>query len=158
MNIKPLLAAISAGLSEVERNRYFWTYLIQSPDGSPYITRTLFPRVLGHRLMLHKIHREDRDRHLHNHPWNTADFLILTGGYVEERLGDDGVTIQKRALLPGMVNRLTNRSFHRIVSIMHDTWTIGLIGERVQDWGFLVDGEIVPHRRYFKHRESGGDA
>ncbi len=107
--------------------------------------------------MLHKIHRPDTDRWLHNHPWRTATFRILSGGYTEERLVDGRVEV--RAYRVGHVNRLDARTFHRITSIRPNTWTLGLIGERVQDWGFLVDGALVPWRDYFaqqKHVAAAG--
>lgn len=141
------LIAISALLAEVPQNHDAWTYTIHGFDGSPYLTRTLFPRVGELRPMLHRIHRPDADRHLHNHPWKTARFRILTGGYVEERLVD-GV-VQRLTLRPGDVNELDANTFHRIDSIEPNTWTFGLVGERVQDWGFLVDGVVVPHAEYF---------
>jgi hypothetical protein len=141
------LAVFSAAFAEMPQNKHAWTYTIFGFDGSPYLTRTLLPRVRGRRLMLHRIHRPDSDRWLHNHPWKTAAFLILGGGYTEERLVDGDVV--KFVLKPGDVNRLDANTFHRITSIEPNTWTLGLIGERVQDWGFLVEGELILWRAYF---------
>lgn len=142
-----LLAAFSAALGEVPQNSHAWTYTIWGLDKSPYITRTLLPRIRGRRLMLHRIWRADTDRWLHNHPWATAEFLIVSGGYTEERLVDGRVVTS--VLKPGDVNRLDASTFHRITEIEPNTWTVGLIGERVQDWGFLVEGVLVPWREYF---------
>jgi hypothetical protein len=142
-----LLAAVSAALGEVPQNSHAWTYTIMGFDKSPYLTRTLLPRVRGRRVMLHRIHREDQDRWMHNHPWSTAAFLIVSGGYTEERLVDGSVVTT--TLRAGDVNRLDASTYHRITAIEPNTWTIGLIGDRVQDWGFLVDGMLVPWRDYF---------
>jgi hypothetical protein len=142
-----LLAAASSALGEVPQNSHAWTYTIWGFDKSPYITRTLLPRLGGRRLMLHRIWRADYDKWLHNHPWSRASFLIVSGGYTEERLVDGEVV--RFVLKPGDVNHLNASTFHRIVSIEPNTWTLGLIGERVQDWGFLVDGALVPWREYF---------
>ena len=144
------LAAFQSALAELPQNSHAWTYTIRGFDGSPYLTRTLLPRIGGHRLMLHRIHREDQDRHCHNHPWATARFLILSGGYVEQRVV--GAHIAETAFQPGDINRLTHDTFHRISYVAPDTWTLGLIGERVQDWGFLVDGAVVPHAEYFARK------
>jgi hypothetical protein len=141
------LAAISAALSQVPQNGNAWTYTINGLDGSPYITRTLLPRVGSERLMIHHIHRPDADRWLHNHPWKWASFRIVSGGYVEERLVDG--TIITNRLRPGDVNHLTHETFHRVVAIEPNTWTVGLIGERMQTWGFLVDGVLVESSQYF---------
>lgn len=139
------LAALQSGLAELPQNSHAWTYTIRGFDESPYLTRTLLPRLRGHRVVLHRIHREDQDRHLHNHPWATASFLIVSGGYIEERLGRAG----DQAFGPGDVNRLDASTFHRISYVAPNTWTIGLLGDRVQDWGFLVDGVLVPWQDYF---------
>lgn len=146
-----LLGAISGALSELPRNSNLWSYVIRGFDGSPYITRTLLPRALGHRLMIHKIWRADADRWLHNHPWRTAKFLVATGGYTERRLVD-GRTVHRR-LGPGDLNELDASTFHRIDHVEPNTWTIGLIGERCQDWGFLVEGEFVESSVYFTRHQ-----
>lgn len=141
------LAAFSAALGELPQNGNLWTYTIFGFDRAPYLTRTLMPRIAGHRLMLHRIWREDADRHCHNHPWKTARFLILSGGYVEERLVDGEIVV--RTLKPGDVNEINATTFHRVRTVFANTWTLGLIGERCQDWGFLVDGELVSYQTYF---------
>lgn len=142
-----LASLVSSALARVPRNGHAWTYTIRGFDASPYLTRTLLPRVAGHRLMLHHLHREDQDPHPHNHPWRHARFLVLSGGYVEERLVD-GV-LRVKLVRAGEVNTLTADTFHRIVFVAPGTWTLGLVGERCQDWGFLVDGAVVGHAAYF---------
>lgn len=142
------LGALAGALGELQRNDHAWSYTIPGFDGSPYINRTLLPRVLGHRALVHKIHRGDADRWLHNHPWRTAKFLIACGGYVEERLVD-GVRVE-RELAPGNVNELDASTFHRVLIVKPNTWTIGIVGERCQEWGFLVDDrEFVRSADYF---------
>lgn len=140
------LARISESLRDVPENTVAWTYTILGFDRSKYLTRTLLPRAGGRRPLIHNIHRDDLDPHPHNHPWNEAHFAIAAGGYTEER---DGV---RRILRPGDVNRLLAGTFHRVTDVLPDTWTIGLAGERVQDWGFLVDGAVVPHAEYFARK------
>lgn len=127
-------------LGRLPRNSTAWSYVIRGTDGSPYITRTLLPRVLGHRVMIHRIWRHDRDRWRHNHPWRTARFVVVCGGYVEERADDSGHPVTRR-LSPGDVNRLDADDFHRVTYVLPGTVTVGLVGERCQAWGFLVDGE-----------------
>lgn len=145
--LRMLLAAVSAATSELPQNGKLWTYTIRGFDGSQYLTRTLTPRLAGHRVLLHRIWREDTDRHMHNHPWRSARFLILSGGYVEERLVDGATRV--RVLAPGDVNTLYADTFHRVRTVFPNTWTLGLVGDRVQDWGFLIDGAVVPHAQYF---------
>lgn len=125
-----------------------YTYTINGADGSPYLTRTLFPSVGDLRPVLHHIHRPDKDLHLHNHPWKTAIFRVLTGSYVEQRFV--GGQIIEREIKAGEVNELNADTFHRIHEVRGDVWTFGILGERVQEWGFLVDGVVVPHHEYSK--------
>jgi hypothetical protein len=151
------LAAISASLGELPKNSTLWTYTITGFDGSPYITRTLMPRIGGRRVMLHRIWRPDVDPHLHNHPWRVASFRILSGGYVEERLvgrhDEPKAQVESRVYDPGDVNVLTCRTFHRITHLEPNTWTAGVIGERVQDWGFLENGVVTLSAEYFKRKQ-----
>lgn len=144
------LAAFSAALGEMPRNGSAWTYTIFGFDKSPYLTRTLLPRIAGHRALLHRIWREDADPYMHNHPWKTARFLIVSGGYIEERLV--GEHIETRVLRPGDVNELNASTFHRVTTVKPHTWTLGIVGERVQDWGFLVAGELVVSAEYFARK------
>lgn len=157
MNLHQILAAIQAGSSALalEKNDNFFTYTIYGFDGQPYITRTLLPRADGSRVILHRIHREDFDEHPHNHPWKRATFTVLAGGYDEERLVNldypKGAMV-KRTLRPGDVNQLDDKTFHRISRVEPGTWTLGVLGERAQSWGFLVDGELVDWIDYFQRK------
>lgn len=144
------LQAISAQLAHVPQNSHAWTYTIKGFDGSDYITRTLLPRLGNARPILHRIHRADADRYPHNHPWRSALFRIVSGGYTEERLVDGELVTA--TLRPGDTNRLAFDTFHRVTAIEPETWTVGLIGDRMQDWGFLVDGVLMPHAEYFERR------
>lgn len=144
--------ALSEMLALVPENKEAWTYVIRGFDGTPYITRTLLPRVDGLRVVIHHIHRPDYDQWMHNHPWKTARFTVVSGGYVEERLIDrqHPQKILRRSILEGDENVLDADTFHRVVEVRPDTWTVGLLGERVQDWGFLVEGRVfVEAREYF---------
>ena len=157
--LEQVLLSIANVAARREKNDEFFSCVIRSFDGDPYITRTLFPRGGGdHRTVIHQIHRADFDPHVHNHPWRTARFMILAGGYVEERLVDSSESFGKqgriveRRLGPGDVNELDATTFHRISSVEPGTWSIGVLGPRVQDWGFLVDGALVGWRDYFAQK------
>lgn len=145
------VGSVSDALSATGSNDQAHTYTIFGFDGSPYITRTLLPRISGKRPLIHRIHREDRDPHPHNHPWAEADFIVVSGGYVNERWSRDGQRSEE-LMRPGSVNHLEATCLHRVREVRPGTVTVGLVGERVQDWGFLVDGAIVPHGEYFASR------
>lgn len=95
----------------------------------------------GDSAFLHRIVRPDQSPHLHSHPWMFRT-RILSGGYREET--NDGFDAW------GTGQNLTRfaESFHRIASVDPDTWTIVTTGPRINDWGFLVDGVVVPWREY----------
>jgi len=96
-------------------------------------------------IRLHIIHRADSDRHLHDHPWN-ARSIILRGWYIEQR--NDGFRVRKA----GDTHTLRYGEYHRIQSVSQHTppVTLFITGRYRGTWGFLVDGEKVPHREYLK--------
>lgn len=128
-----------------------WAYTIET-DGSPYLTRILLSRLLklkdklGVGVYIHKFHRPDIDRHLHNHPWTRAFSVILSGSYIETRLA--GTTTATRRVR--WFNSLTQHDYHKVESLEGDVWTLFITGARVQDWGFMVDGVHVPWKKYLK--------
>lgn len=93
-------------------------------------------------VRLHVIKRPDRDRHLHDHPWN-ARTIILRGGYTEQR--EDG---DWHVRLPGDTATLRFGEFHRIAALYPDATTLFITGRKRGTWGFKVDGAKVPHREY----------
>jgi hypothetical protein len=91
----------------------------------------------------------DKDRLLHNHPWEWSWSLVIRGGYVEDRREIDG-PVRRRRLWPGMINVLGPRTFHRITDLKGaETWTFFRAGKKNAGWGFLGDGdEFIPHRKH----------
>lgn len=63
-------------------------------------------------LYIHRIHRADKDKHLHTHPWNFAS-VILRGSYQE--LTDDGIRI-KRPLTFAFAGRHFCHKIQEIIS------------------------------------------
>lgn len=147
--VAPAMLSVAARtLSGLPSNDLLWSYPILGRDGSPYLTRVVGPRVHGRRLIAHQIWRPDADRDPHRHPWRRAVFRVVSGGYTEERLVDGRLVT--RVLSVGDVNVLDADDYHRIVSVSPNTCTVGLVGERCQEWGFWVAGEgFVPKDVYF---------
>lgn len=103
-------------------------------------------------IYLHRFFRGDQDRELHNHPWLWSFSFILTGGYVEERLTRKGIRFKTRK--PLRFNLLSGKTFHRVdlVNKQSGAWTIFCSGKEYKDWGFLCDGEFIPHKEYLENR------
>lgn len=125
---------------------YRWWLFNAYPHGSDGAGRRWgdwLPSVRIHRIM-----REDRDRHLHDHPWNARTF-ILRGWYDEVRQGEliwEARTIHRAA---GETARLRFGEYHRISQVpAGGVWTLFVTGKKRGTWGFDVNGNKVPWRDY----------
>jgi hypothetical protein len=102
-------------------------------------------------IRLHWIAREDRDRHMHDHPWD-ARTIVLKGWYIEERLEHRAVTYLRAIRhhrLTGSTARLNLEMFHRIATVSPGgVWTLFITWKKYDDWGFLVDGQKIGYREY----------
>lgn len=95
---------------------------------------------------LHRFVKPDPDRHLHNHPW-PARSVILSGGYRELRLVAGEVKSYSR--YEGDQVALLADTYHTIAELYdREVWTLFTHWDKVQGWGFWVDGVHVPHREY----------
>lgn len=113
-------------------------------NGSLYMGRWV---VIRERLWcpwaarLHYIAREDRDRDLHDHPYDYRT-IVLHGWYIW--IGLFGERCQLDA---GETNRQAAEHFHKIVEVSEGgVWTLFIYRHRKQSnpWGFLkADGEHV---------------
>jgi hypothetical protein len=114
--------------------------LTRDEDGNlfPY---SWVPMILKCRV--HHILRADNDRHLHDHPADNRS-IILSGYYDEQdvfgrsNIRCAGQTVLRRA-----------QCFHRIAYVPTEgTWTLWFLGEKQNDWGFLVEGRKVGYKSY----------
>lgn len=94
-------------------------------------------------IRVHHILVEDRDRVLHDHPWN-ARTVILKGWYLEEREGGKW-HIRRR----GATAKLRFGEYHRIADVSEGgVYTLFITGKYRGTWGFWVDGRKVPYSEY----------
>lgn len=101
-------------------------------------------------IRIHRIMREDRDRNLHDHPWNARTF-ILRGWYKEEREEHDCLRCNTHVWTrtAGDTARLRFGEFHRINEVSDGgVWTLFVTGRKRGTWGFLVNGVKVKWREY----------
>ena len=54
---------------------------IKNCDGDPYLTRWHLFSSKWFTVMLHKFHRSDEDRALHDHPWSFISIMLWRGYY-----------------------------------------------------------------------------
>jgi hypothetical protein len=93
-------------------------------------------------IRVHHILREDFDRHMHDHPWNTRT-IILKGWYLEDR--EEGQYFREA----GYTGPINFGQFHNITMVPPEgVWTIFITYKYGGTWGFKVDGVKVPYRTY----------
>lgn len=128
-----------------------------------YLTRFILVMTPWLHVYLHRIWFPDPDRHVHNHPWR-AFALILHGGYVNEvvtpswdptLLAGAPTMTNFHAHNAPCINTLRDDQYHRIVTVLPNTWTLLVGGRRVREWGFLVDGTHINRKPYFTAFEGG---
>jgi hypothetical protein len=141
--------------------------IIDGEQGEPYLERYYLFGLAGWHAYLHRFVDSDPDRGLHDHPWNRAISLVLSGGYDEIRFADQSHTrTRTRQIRAGRLNRLRGADYHRVV--LRDgrpAWTLFMHGPRVKGWGFLRQGEYramardaseFHHRDWWKNAPRGG--
>lgn len=110
-------------------------------------------------IRVHHILREDRDAHLHDHPWN-ARTVILRGWYLEAREANHPASMFASAeewrranrqptwryMMPGDTSPVLFNTFHKIAQVSDGgVLTLFITGPYLGDWGFKVDGRKVFH-------------
>jgi hypothetical protein len=131
-------------------------------------------------VRVHWIGQPDRDRELHDHPFNYRTF-VLAGWYIEEYIPADtlitGPSLRawqgstdgllpdetqratiRRTVRPGMSAAAPLGQFHRIAEVSKGgVWTLFCMGTDHGKWGFLVNGRWVRSHSFFKLRAIGAD-
>lgn len=106
-------------------------------------------------VYLHKFHRSDSDRELHDHPWRWGLSIILSGGYREERRSGirDVVT---RVLRPGRLNFLRHGDHHRVDLLGQECWSLFIVGAKASSWSFWdrETGEVTPWREFLARKRT----
>lgn len=134
----PLLAAM-VGYAEA-------AILGRAPDlviggaDNPYLRRWhLTPRGQGPAVYLHHFLRDDDDRALHDHPWDSIG-IILRQGYTEVMPEGTASRVAGDVIFRPALHR------HRVVLARDEAgkpipaWTLFFVGQRVRDWGFWCPG------------------
>lgn len=150
-----LFREVPADRWERDGRRWFLTKLISAdhPQG-PMLRRYMIFQGARFGVYVHQFFRPDADRDVHDHPWWFGT-LVLRGGYLEQLAEDpagDESGDRERWSRRGSAHRMPRSSAHRIVHVLPETWTLLLVGPKMQGWGFYVRDEIaskfVPWREY----------
>lgn len=148
-----IAGSIAMALGNLLLARYLWwidrkrLHIGDEATGERYLWR--FPLLRAWlRIFVHRIWRHDKDRDLHNHPWRRGWAFVLRGGYTElRREGVDGeLSIEGYRQL--QINRIGPETWHRIIHVEPNTWTLFIATNRARHWSFLVNGVPVDWRKY----------
>lgn len=133
------------GAVYMERYWLFNPYPQSRPDGKQGFMRFL-PSIRLHRIM-----REDRDDHMHDHPWD-ARTIILQGSYVERRVvqqHDLGCITKCFIRAAGDTTPINFGEYHKIISVSEGgVWTMFITWKYRGVWGFLVKGTKIKWKDY----------
>lgn len=131
---------------------------IIGPVDSPYLYRWwVIPRNSYFNIYLHRFHRSDDDRALHDHPWINVS-LVLSGRYYEilfqDNIQSKGMTTSS-VRIPGRLYFRSARTAHRIVLTRdglkrkeNPVWTLFFTGPWERTWGFHCPKKWIPWREF----------
>lgn len=103
----------------------------------PYLVRFYLRHSKTRRL--HLILGADAKGAFHNHPYEIAICRILSGGYEEESMKTVGGPVIRVSYGPGDTNILSRTVFHRIASVLPETWTSMETDGSDGGWGFVEE-------------------
>lgn len=124
-----------------------------SLNGSPYLERW-FIAIAGWTFRLHRFHRGDEDRAMHDHPWAFWTFPFT--GYYERYATDFNRSSAIRYVKPWRFH-YRPRLFRHIV--LHPNgktpwWTFVIAAAKTDSWGFWPSPrEFIPWRKW--HGKNG---
>ena len=124
---------------------FMLVFKVKAEDGvGTYLWRLRMIQTPWFGIFLHRINEADY-QDPHNHPWSFFYSLVLKGWYEEAVWeGEDDKFLkyawkQRHGMLS--LHRINGDQFHRIINLKKPTWTLLLVGPRVQQWGFWPAGE-----------------
>lgn len=118
---------------------------LRRADGNVYLDRRGI-QTRWFNVYLHHIGAPDPGRALHNHPWVFWSFVVR-GGYTEQvsPAGSWKACLRQRRW---SLHKMPLSSWHRIISVEPNTWTLIVTGPARQKWGFDTPEGFVPHGEY----------
>ena len=122
---------------------------IRSRKGELHFQRFAIFETSRVSLYIHRIHKADKDPHLHSHPWNFLT-VVLSGSYVAR--GEEGDSVKS----PGTWSAMNRHGFHKIQTILDGPVTTLFLayGSR-GPWYYDVDGKRIDNVFYREMRQSG---
>lgn len=117
---------------------------IRSRKGDLHFERWAILETDVFAVYIHRIHIEDRDLHLHSHPWNFISW-ILKGSYDEEN--QSGIN-NKRFL---SFSKADTNYVHKIKRITNGpVYSLFITYGKKKPWYYLVNSELIESETYRK--------
>ena len=115
----------------IEANTHRQPDFIIGDREHPYLLRWwLNKEADASSVYLHQILRDDDDRALHDHPWDSTSIVLK--GVLRERYLDG----RSRELGPGTIASRKAEDAHRLEIVDGPVWTLFITGQRRREWGF----------------------
>lgn len=122
-------------------------FVVGEPD-APYMERWWIKREDDVSIYLHKISRDDDDRALHDHPWDSVS--VMLSGLMREVMPNS-----TRLIKPGQVVSRKATDAHRLEVVVGPVWTLFLGGKRVREWGFHCPNGWRPWHEFVNASNKG---
>lgn len=120
-----------------------WAFMRRRLIGSAesvYLDRVYVVQTPWFGVMFHRIFRPDRQRDLHDHPWNFLS-IVLRGWYVEEVPVKNTISPFTDSRMVSWLNFKRAEDRHSITVVGRSpVWTLVFTGRKRRTWGFWVDG------------------
>lgn len=124
---------------------------IRSRKGELHFERFAVVELPFFAIYIHRIHKADKDPHLHSHPWNFAT-ITLKGSYLEKYLSTDLFCENQeveRLKRPGSFATANRNYFHKIEEILDGTvYTLFVTWGLSKEWHYLVNGSRIESMTY----------
>ena len=114
---------------------------IKSRKGDVHFRRYRLLDLPSFKIYLHNIILTDRDRHMHDHPYDFTSF-ILKGSYIETTLLD------KKRFGVFDRNRKKAHECHKLEIENGPIWTLVFAGRRKREWGYRTELGWVNNDKY----------
>jgi hypothetical protein len=121
--------------------RLFEKRIIKDDRPEPLVTRWILFSCPWFAVFIHKLHRSDYQRAMHDHPWTFVS-IIIRGGYKEQT----PMGILSHA--PGDILYRPAEWKHAVIIEGKPSWNLILHGPRRRKWGFWQGDKWCWWRKY----------
>ena len=132
---------------------------IRSRTGELHFQRYAILETTVFSIYIHRIFKEDKDLHLHSHPWNFVS-MILKGAYMEKYLSTDifrEPQVCERLKSAGTFSSGDRKFFHKIQSIVSGpVYSLFITYGKRKYWYYNVDGDEIESPVYFQMKHTTG--